>query len=146
MQKFSKNARVKARRSVIQAYYQWLLNQGPIEQIIEEFKSERVELKKADVAYFENLLLGMIDNKTKIDSQLETVLDRPRTELDPVEYAILHLGVYELMSQKDVPPKVVVNEAVELAKMFGAEESHKFINGVVDKLAHQIRQSEFIDC
>jgi N utilization substance protein B len=117
-----------------------------MEEIINEFKTERKELKKADVEYFESLLLGMVRNKGEIDSRLESVIDRSQAELDPVEYAILHLGIYELLYQYEVPPKVIVNEAVELAKLFGAEESHKYINGVVDKLAHQIRKSEFIDC
>jgi N utilization substance protein B len=146
VQKFSKNARIKARRSAVQAYYQWLLNQKPMEDIIKEFKTDRIELKKADIAYFESLLLGMVSNRTEIDTKLGPVLDRSQSDLDPVEYAILHLGIYELLFQKDIPPKVIVNEAVELAKLFGAEESHKYINGVVDKLAHQIRQSELLDC
>lgn len=146
MQTYSKNARIKARRSVVQAYYQWLLNQVPMEEIIKEFKTDRKELKKADVEYFEKLLLGMVKNREEIDSRLESVIDRSRAELDPVENAILHLGIFELLYQQEVPPKVVVNEAVELAKLFGAEESYKYINGVVDKLAHQIRKSEFIDC
>ena len=146
MQRFSKNARIRARRSVIQAYYQWLLNQEPMEDIINEFKAERTELKKADVDYFEKLLLGMVSNRGEIDSRLKPVIDRSQDELDPVEYAILHLGTYELLFQNEIPSRVIVNEAVELAKLFGAEDSYKYINGVVDKLAHLIRKSEFIDC
>jgi N utilization substance protein B len=141
--KFSKYARIRSRRSIIQAYYQWLITQKPISEIILEFKEERKELKKADVPYFEKSLKGMIKDILEINSALESLLDRPDSELDPVENAILHLGAYELIFQLDIPSKVVINEAIDLAKLFGAEQSHKYINGILDNLAHKIRQTEF---
>ena len=139
---FSIHARVRSRRSVVQAYYQWLITQQPVIEIVSEFKIDRKELKKADVEYFEKLLCGMISSRKEIDKELQPLLDRPDSELDPVENAILHLGAYELLYQPSVPFKVVINEAVDLAKLFGAEQSHKYINGVLDKLAHQYRQVE----
>ncbi|MGY8815148.1 MAG: transcription antitermination factor NusB [Gammaproteobacteria bacterium] len=142
-QKFSKHARIRSRRSIIQAYYQWIITEQPISEIILEFKKDRKELKKADVPYFEKLLVGMIKGRLEIISALEPLLDRPDSELDPVENAILHLGAYELIYQLDIPSKVVINEAIDLAKLFGAEQSHKYINGILDKLAHKIRQTEF---
>jgi N utilization substance protein B len=84
----------------------------------------------------------MVSRQVEIDEQLSPLLDRKCQELDPVENAILHLGAYELLHQADIPCKVVINESVELAKMFGAEESHKYINGILDRLAHLCRQGE----
>lgn len=140
---FSRHARIRSRRSVIQAYYQWLLNEKPIIEIVAEFKLERNELKKADIPYFESLLLGMVRHRTEMDQKLAPILDRAGTELDPVEYAILQLGTYELLYLPELPSRVIINEAIELAKMFGADQSHKYINGILDKLAHICRQVEF---
>ena len=142
-QRFSKKARIRSRRSIVQAYYQWLITQGPIHEIVLEFKTDRSELKKADMRYFEEVLEGMIKKRTEIDIELGPLLDRPDSELDPVENAILHLGTYELLYLQDIPCKVVINEAIDLAKLFGAEQSHKYINSVLDKLAHKNRQSGF---
>jgi N utilization substance protein B len=144
-QNFSKHARIRSRRSIIQAYYQWLITQKPISEIILEFKEERKELKKADVPYFEKILKGMIKGRLDINSALEPLLDRTDSELDPVENAILHLGAYELIFQLDIPSRVVINEAIDLAKLFGADQSHKYINGILDNLAHKIRQTEFVN-
>ena len=139
---FSRFARTRARRSVVQAYYQWLLNQQSISDVIKEFEEERIELKKADNDYFQTLLRGMIKQGEEIDTILAPILDRPVSELDPIEKSILHLGIYELLYQPEFPWRAVINESVELARMFGAEESHKYINGVMDKLAHSIRATE----
>jgi N utilization substance protein B len=141
-QSTSNHARIRSRRSLVQAYYQWLMTKRPVGEIITEFKTERTELKKADIEYFDQAMHGMVENCAVIDSELALLLDRPGDELDPVENAILHLGTYELMFLPEVPYRVVINEAVDLAKMFGAEQSHKYINGVLDKIARKFRPVE----
>lgn len=141
-QGYSKHARIRARRSIVQAYYQWIMTGRPIAEIINEFKIERAELKKADIEYFDHAMHGMAAYRIDIDETLEPLLDRPCYELDPVENAVLHLGAFELMYLQEIPCRVVINEAVELAKMFGAEESHKYINGVLDRVAHKFRPTE----
>lgn len=139
---YSKHARVRSRRSIIQAYYQWILTQRPVREIIAEFKTDRTELKKADIEYFRTVLEGMVRNSAEMELELQPFLDRPLAELDPVERSVLNLGQYELMYQPETPYRVVINEAVDLAKMFGAEQSHKYVNGVLDKLARKFRQVE----
>jgi N utilization substance protein B len=138
-QGYSKHARIRSRRSVIQAYYQWLMTRRPIAEIINEFKAERAELKKADIEYFDQAMHGMYAKRDDIDAQLKDLLDRPDEELDPVENAVLHLGAYELMYLPEIPCRVVINEAIDLAKMFGADQSHKYINGILDRIAHKYR-------
>ena len=139
---YSLQAKVRARRTAIQAYYQWLINNQPISEIIKEFESDRSELKKADREYFYDLLEGMNKNSDQLDSELQPLLDRPLKDISPVENAILKLGMYELMYHPELPWKVIVNEAIELAKMFGADQSHKYINGVLEKAARNIRAIE----
>ncbi|MEX2353372.1 MAG: transcription antitermination factor NusB, partial [Gammaproteobacteria bacterium] len=128
---------------LVQAYYQWLLTQGPVLDIIKEFKADRRELQKADMEYFDQVLQGMVASREAIDQELSGILDRADKELDPVENAVLHLGAYEIMYMPDIPCRVVINEAVDLARMFGADQSHKYINGVLDKLARKFRVVEF---
>jgi len=135
-------ARVRARRSIVQALYQWGMSEKSMIDIIREFESERSELTKADVEYFREILKGVEEHLDELDGQLKPLLDRPIEGLDPVENAILHLGIYELLYHPELPWRVVVNESIELAKMFGAEQSHKYINGIMDKAAHQIRAAE----
>ena len=139
---YSKQARIRSRRSVVQAYYQWLMTRRPVGEIITEFKIDRTELKKADIDYFDNAMHGMLEHRTDIDEALKPLLDRPCDELDPVENAVLHLGAYELMYLQEVPCRVVLNEAIDLAKMFGADQSYKYINSVLDKIAHTYRSTE----
>lgn len=113
-----------------------------MQDVINEFILERSELKKADAEYFRELLHGTADRISDIQEAVTPHLDRPLADLDPVERAILLLGTYELMYHPELPWRVIVNESVELAKMFGAEQSHKYVNGVMDKLARVIRSSE----
>ena len=142
---FSRHARVRARRSAVQALYQWEMTHDAVDEVIAEFISDRSELKKADVEYFTAMLEGATGKVAEIDTGLMPFLGRPLYELDPVERAILRLGMYELLFHAEVPWRVVVNESVELAKMFGAEQSYKFINGVLDKAAHRLRSVEIRD-
>lgn len=138
----SKQRRIRARRSAVQALYQWEMNNSDVEEIISEFLNERSEIKKADAEYFCELVTGTLANMANLINELKPYLDRPIDSLDPVERAVLLVGLYELIYRPDLPWRVVVNESVELAKMFGAEQSHKFINGVMDKVAHKIRSVE----
>ena len=140
--KFSKRARVRARRSAVQALYQWHITSSPQSEIISEFLNERKELDKADKEYFVQLVEGAGHYRERLDELLSGTTDRPLDELDPVERSILWISVYELLYQPDVPARVIINESIELAKMFGAEESHKYINSVVDRIARQTRTGE----
>ena len=133
------NARVRARRAAVQALYQWFLTEQPMTEIIDEFESDRKELKKADAEYFRDILNGNASNSTAIRDSLAPYLDRAMHELDPVTRAVLYLGVYELKYQPALPLRVVLNESVKLARMFGSEDSYKYINGVLDKAAQQLR-------
>lgn len=139
---FSTHARVRARRTAVQACYQWLINKQPMDEIIDEFMNERAELKKADQEYFRDLLQGMNRYSDELNKALIPFLDRSLNEVNPVERAILTLGMYELTHHPEIPWRVIMNETVELAKMFGADQSHKYINGVLDKAAHSIRKAE----
>lgn len=138
----SNRARVKARRSAVQALYQWNITSSSLSEILKEFMSERKELNKADKDYFVQLLDGVGKHRDELEDLMRDSLDRSVEELDPVERAILWLSVYELQHQPEVPLRVVINESIELAKMFGAEESHKYINGIVDKIGQTIRKHE----
>ncbi len=138
----SKRARIKARRNAVQALYQWLMTGKTAADVIAEFEHDEHKLAKTDVDYFKQLLRGIIKNNAALDLHLQGLLDRSIDELDAIERAILHIGCYELEHQLDLPYRVVVNESVELAKLFGAEDSHKYINGVLDKVAKKLRSNE----
>lgn len=138
----SKRARIKARRNTVQALYQCFMTEKEFSDIIDEFESDEQKLAKTDVEYFKLLLRGTIKCREELDAQIEKLLDRPVDELDAVERAILHIGCYELKYCLEIPWRVVVNEAIELAKLFGAEESHKYINGILDKVSKDLRPVE----
>ena len=135
-------ARAAARRNAVQALYQWELNRQPIDGIIGEFQNERAEMQKADHSYFCEVVRGVVLNRDELADRLEPHLKRAFPQLDPVERAVLLLAMFELIYRPDLPWRVVVNEGVELAKMFGAEQSHKFINGVLDAAARTTRAAE----
>ena len=142
---FSRHARIRARRSAVQALYQWEMTQSSMEDVIKEFMSERSELKKADIEYFCELLKGSAGKIDELNEEIIPFLDRPLKELDPVERAVLLVGSYELMFHPELPWRVVVNESVELAKMFGAEQSYKYVNSILDRIAHKVRITEIND-
>ena len=133
-----------ARRVAVQALYQWLVNETPAEAMLAQFREQPEGLGRADGEYFNELLRGCVQAAPQLTAAIVPLLDRPLAQLDPVEHAILLLGAYELQHRPEVPWKVVVNEAVNLAKMFGAEEGFKFVNGVLDKLARHTRANEVI--
>lgn len=134
-------ARHVARRLAVQALYQWQLTGDNPKDILAQFKEGR-PLGEADMSYFRELLLGVPEHTQSIDVALSPYLDRPLERVDPVERAILRLAAYEMMHRLDVPYRVVINEAVDLAKVFGAEQGHRFINGVLDKAVRQLRAVE----
>ncbi len=130
-----------ARSLAMQALYQWHMAGQSLNEIEAQFRVDN-DFAGVDGAYFHELLTGVARSKTELDQAIEPLLDRPLDELDPVELAILRLSTYELMQRLDVPYRVVINEGIELAKVYGATDGHKFVNGVLDKLAPSLRSAE----
>ncbi len=133
--------RTMARRRAVQAIYQWQQAGQDIQDIDEQFMTEQ-DMSRVEVAYFQELLHKIPSLTDTLDGYLTPYLDRPIHEVDNVERAILRIGVYELKYRPDVPYRVVINESVELAKTFGADQSHKYVNGILDKVSFDLRQVE----
>ena len=142
--RFDPWARRRARRLLMQALYQWQMS-GADEADIERQFREDPSFEKVDATFFHDVLRGVIDSCAALDECLAPLLDRKVMELDRVELALLRMGVYELCHRHDVPFKVVIDEAVGLARVFGAEESHRYINGVLDAVARSQRAREVAD-
>ncbi len=121
--------RRRARQFAVQAIYQWQLTEATFAQIIDQFTVDQ-DLSKTDVPYFKELLSGVINRAETLDEKLSPYLSRKITDVDMVDIAILRLAMFELSYRTDVPHKVVLNEAIELAKDFATDESYKFVNGV----------------
>lgn len=134
-------ARQKARHYAVQALYQRILAGSTPSQIEAEFRVD-YDMNGVDVGYFHELLFQVIEQTDALDALFEPLLDRALHELDPVSLAQLRLSTYELQSRIDVPWRVVIEEAVRLSKKFGPTDSFKFLNGVLDRLAHQLRPLE----
>jgi N utilization substance protein B len=134
-------ARSIARKLAMQALYQWQMTAHEANDITRQFV-ESEEFAGADQEYFEELLRGCIKQREQIDAAIKPFIDRPLEQLDPVETAILMMGFFELRSRTDVPYRVVINEAVDLAKRFGATDAHKYVNAVLDRAAKNIRAEE----
>jgi N utilization substance protein B len=135
-------ARARARRRALQAIYAWQLSGTSMTGIIEQFKREQ-EMEIADLEYFEDLLRGVERELATIDAKLAPHLDRDIGMVDPIERAVLRLAGYELVCRVDVPYRVVINEAIETTKRFGADFGHTYVNGVLDKLAADVRAAEY---
>ncbi|MBK8284255.1 MAG: transcription antitermination factor NusB [Ahniella sp.] len=135
-------ARARARRRALQAIYAWQLSGTSMTGIIEQFKREQ-EMEIADLEYFEDLLRGVEREKSALDQKLTPHLDRDVDAVDPIERAVLRLAAYELICRADVPYRVVINEAIETTKRFGADFGHTYVNGVLDKLAAEVRAAEY---
>lgn len=133
--------RSQARRHAVQAIYQWQMVGQDVAEIIEQFLEEQ-DIGGFEVAYFQELLRGVPGHLRELDELLKPALDRTIESVDPVERAVLRLGAFELRYKPEVPYRVVINEAVELAKVFGAEQGHKYVNGVLDQVAKQVRAVE----
>ncbi len=139
--KFDAALRRKARHYALQALYQWQISRNALNDIEAQFRTE-FDFSKTDVEYFQALLHGVPQHLGEIERAFEPMLDRALKDLTPIELTLLRMGTFELIHRIDVPFKVVINEAVSLAKKFGATDSHKYINGVMDKLAQELRQVE----
>ncbi len=139
--KTSQNRR-KSREMVLKAVYRSMINASELKQIILDAK-EDPEYIKADEAYFKLLLDGVTGKTSELDDQIAIFIDRKIAELSPVEHAILRISSYELMFDMSIPYRVAINEGVELAKLYGGTDGHKYINGVLDKIAAQARPQEF---
>lgn len=134
-------ARRRSRKVAMQAVYQWQMTGMDLQPLEQEYRDAGA-LKKADDEYFRVLLRGVLLRVEQLDALLAPALDRPVDELDRVELALLRLGVFELSERIDVPYRVVIDEYVELAKGYGAEDSFKYVNGVLDRLATTLRATE----
>ena len=131
--------RRKARRLATQAIYQWQITQDNVADIAQQFALEQ-DIKGVDMDYFRDLLFGVSVHTKELDGIFSPFLSRPLADLDMVDKAVLRLATYELTRREDVPYRVVINEAIELAKAFAAEESHRFVNGVLDKVIKQLKK------
>jgi N utilization substance protein B len=136
-----KSARRRSREVALQGLYEWLIS-GSEAGMIDAHMREQEGFDKADSAHFDALLHGCIAEAADLDAVLSRHVDRKTTELSPIEHAVLMIGAYELKHCIDVPYKVAINEAVELAKSFGGTDGHKYVNGVLDKAALDLRPAE----
>jgi len=130
-----------AREFTLQGVYAWLVGGADVTLIIANLKDDE-QFKRADEAYFRTLIYGVIKEDDMLGARVGPLLDRPLAELSPIERGILLIGAYELLHCPDVPWRVAINEGVELAKKFGGTDGHKYINGVLDKLAQDVRAVE----
>jgi len=134
-------SRKTAREFTLQGVYAWLVGGTDVTLIAANLKEDE-QFKRADETYFRTLLYGVLKEEDTLNARVTPLLDRPITELSPIERGILLIGAYELLYCPDVPWRVAINEGVELAKKFGGTDGHKYINGVLDKLAQDVRSVE----
>ncbi len=137
----AKSSRRRARELALQGVYQWRLTGGDKAQIEKQIREEK-GMGRYDAEFFSKLLLGTLTHHADLEAAVTRHLDRTMTELSPVEFSVLLLGAYELTHHPEIPYRVIINEAVELAKTFGGTDGHKYVNGVLDKLAAQVRAAE----
>ena len=136
-----KSARHRSREYALQGLYQWLIAGGKAADILAQLGQDQ-HFSKADAEFVESLIAGAIAEAPELDTLITPALDRKLAEVSPIERAILLLGAYELKHLVDVPYRVVINEAIELAKSFGGTDGHKYVNGVLDKIAPALRPAE----
>jgi N utilization substance protein B len=134
-------ARSMARKLAMQALYQWQLTGQSAADINLQFLASE-DMEGADREYFTELLKGCVGQAEKINATVKPFIDRPLDQLDPVETAILMIGIYELSDRAEIPFRVVINEGVDLTKRFGATDAHKYVNAVLDRAAREIRAAE----
>ena len=137
----SKNARSRAREFALQGLYQHIVGRNPLDEV-DPFTRDLAGFSKADAVHFDALLHGCVDEAEALDALIAPLLDRPMAEISPIEHAVLWIGTYELKHCLDVPWRVALNEAVELAKEFGGTDGHKYVNGVLNGLAPSLRAAE----
>jgi transcription antitermination protein NusB len=133
--------RRQSRRLAMQALYQWQMTGHNVQDVLNQFLTTQ-DVSRADLDYFQELLTSIPGSVDKLDAALEPFMERRMKEVDPVERAILRLSAYELISRPDIPYKVVINEAIDLTKKFGADQAHRFVNGVLDKAVKELRKLE----
>lgn len=150
----ARQARHAARELAIQALYQWQMTGKPVATVEAEFRSQVADedledhenwhkvMELADLALFHELFHNVVRHRETLDAAIAPLLDRRLVDLDSIELAILRLGAYELSHRLEVPYRAVINEGVELAKSFGATDGHKYVNGILDKLASRLRSAE----
>lgn len=136
-----KGSRRLSRELALQCLYQWLVNQAEADEILAQI-AEEDGFAKADRAYLESLVRGVVSEVSALREKVSPYLDRPIEQLSPVEHALLLMAANELISQPEVPYRVIINEAVELAKSYGGTDGHKYVNGVLDKLVPDLRPLE----
>jgi N utilization substance protein B len=134
-------ARSRARRRALQALYAWQLSASPVDKVIEQFRDEQ-DMEIADLEYFEALVRGVVAHQAELDAVLSRYIDRSMAQVDPIERAVLRIAGFELAHRPDVPYRVVINEAIETTKRFGAEQGHTYVNGVLDRAALEWRAAE----
>jgi len=137
----ARNPRRRAREFAVQGLYQWLIAGGTAEEVLAHLR-DLDGFERADRAHLDALMHGGIEQASALDAAIARHVDRPTKQLSPVEHAVLMIGAYELTHCIDVPYRVVINEAVELAKSFGGTDGHKYVNGVLDKAAADLRPIE----
>ena len=137
----AKSTRRRARELALQGIYQWRLTAGDKAQIEKQIREEK-GVGRYDADFFSKLLLGTLAHHAELEVALAPYLDRTLNELSPVEFSVLLLGAYELLHHPETPLRVIINEAVELAKTFGGSDGHKYVNGVLDKMAARVRAVE----
>jgi N utilization substance protein B len=125
----------------LQAIYAWQISHTPVDKVLEQFSNEQ-DMEVADLAYFEDLVRGVIAGYKELDGALSGYVDRPMEHVDPIERAVLRLAAFELRDRLDVPYRVIINEAIEIAKRFGSDHGHTYVNGVLDQAASQWRAAE----
>ena len=139
--RFASGAKSLARKLAMQALYRLQMNDAPWQDLVQEFSTEE-GMDRADGEYFRELVQGIHAARTTLDESLAGLMDRSPALLDPIEHAVLLIGMYELKSRPEVPFRVVINEGVSLAKRFGATDGHKFVNAVLDRAARTLRPHE----
>jgi len=137
----NRTPRHRAREFALQGLYQWLLNNEDATTVVNNIRAAH-GFDKADADHFAALLYGAIKDSVALREAFSPLIDRGVAELSPIEHAVLLIGAYELKNNLDIPYRVVINEAVELTKSFGGIDGHKYVNGVLDKLAPKLRADE----
>jgi N utilization substance protein B len=130
-----------ARKLALQALYRWQINECPWQDLVQEFAAAD-DMPRADREYFRELLEAICGSRAALDQRLAPLIDRTPALLDPIEHAVLLIGLYELARRPDVPYRVAINEAVTLARRFGATDGHKYVNAVLDRAARELRPEE----
>jgi len=133
--------RKRARRRALQAIYQWQITDQDASEILRQFRKMQ-DLSQVDEVYFEQLLLGVIEQKQRLIDALEPFLDRPMDQVDVMERVVLMIGAWELLDRTEMPYRVVLDESVDLARRFGSEQGHSYVNAVLDKAARKWRADE----